>query len=352
MNTHSEPWYVYPQPDRTGDGEQPFTLPSPPPWRDFTDKERLHKRGRTFQPRPADIRMINAAFMLRRPLLVTGRPGTGKSSLAYAVAQNLGFGEVLEWSITSRSQLKDGLYAYDAIGRLQDSNLTDQEKQAAPIENYIRLGPLGSALADSQPNRPRVLLIDEIDKSDIDLPNDLLNIFEEGRFRIPELRRLANAEDAAQRQTTLQIELDTPRSSTARAKVDVVEGMVDCDEFPFVVLTSNGERDLPPAFLRRCLRLDIRPPQGKHLRDIVHAHFAKLPHSERPLREDVERYVKRVEAMWSKRQEYVPTDQLLNAIHMVLNGVNLESKIDADGQPTHLSDEERTLAAQILRAIR
>lgn len=101
------------------------------------------------------------------------------------MAEELGLGEVLEWSITSRSQLKDGLYEYDAIGRLQDSNFTPGGKSdPPPIEDYVRLGPLGSAFADSQPNSPRVLLIDEIDKSDIDLPNDLLNIFEEGEFTI------------------------------------------------------------------------------------------------------------------------------------------------------------------------
>ncbi|MFM6814789.1 MAG: AAA family ATPase, partial [Dolichospermum sp.] len=115
--------------------------------------------------------------------------GTGKTSLAYAVAYELGLGEVLHWPITTRTTLKDGLYSYDAIGRLQDAKDKDKDN-LAEIGKYINLGSLGTALLPSE--KPRVLLIDEIDKSDIDLPNDLLHIFEEGEFEIPELRRIAD----------------------------------------------------------------------------------------------------------------------------------------------------------------
>jgi hypothetical protein len=136
----------------------------------------------------------NAALYLRRPLLLTGSPGAGKSTLAHAVAYELGLGRVLHWPIVSRSTLQDGLYRYDAIARLQDNQIAAHSGTAPPggIGSYIRLGPLGTALLPTA--KPRVLLIDELDKSDIDLPNDLLNVMEEGEYGIPELERLAERE--------------------------------------------------------------------------------------------------------------------------------------------------------------
>jgi len=183
-------------------------LPEPPPWREFINKQVREERGKKYQLTDNDdnnkeIEVVNAAFYLRRPLLITGKPGTGKSSLAYAVAYELDLGEVLVWPITSKSTLQQGLYQYDALARLQDASLLKSQREANPskqgdnskieipdIGTYIRLGPLGTAFLTSKPQKPRVLLIDEIDKSDIDLPNDLLNLFEEGEFEIPELSRL------------------------------------------------------------------------------------------------------------------------------------------------------------------
>jgi len=145
-------------------------LPDPPPWRRFGTQR---PRGTTFQASPEEKQAINAALYLRRPLLVTGKPGTGKTSLAFAVANELKLGRVLRWSITSRSTVSEGLYRYDAIGRMQDRQL--HPKETPDIGKYLRLGPLGTALLPSK--LPRVLLVDELDKSDIDLPNDLLDIF-------------------------------------------------------------------------------------------------------------------------------------------------------------------------------
>ena len=176
-------------------------MPDIPPWREALRARRApaaarRGRGLRYQVEPAEAERVNAALYLRRPLLVTGEPGTGKSSLAYAVAAELGLGEVLRWPITSKSTLRDGLYHYDAIGRLQEANLSEIKARhqhgavPAPVDigSYVRLGPLGTALLPGA--RPRVLLVDELDKSDIDLPNDLLDVFEEGEFTIPELARL------------------------------------------------------------------------------------------------------------------------------------------------------------------
>jgi MoxR-like ATPase len=348
-------WYVFKgrRADGAGKEETPgldetassaLSLPPPPPWRDF-GRRRVYK-GETFRASPEEVRVVNAAIYLRRPLLITGLPGTGKSSLAYAIAAELGLGEVLVWAITSRSQLKDGLYGYDAIGRLQASNLSrpfgDEGPLPPPIGDYLRLGPLGTALADSRPNRPRVLLIDEIDKSDIDLPNDLLNSFEEGEFEIPELARLAPfsqdegqtdpspADPTAQR---VLVRLHRPRGIQSPRRIEIVGGRVRCAEFPIVLLTSNGERALPAPFLRRCLRLEIRPPDEEKLQNIVRAHFARL-NAEEQLPDEVIKLIKKVVDRRNNpnKREYVATDQLMNAIHLVLSGIELTSSSETAGE--------------------
>jgi MoxR-like ATPase len=280
-----------------------WTLPEPPTWRDFNNSESDPKKRRaeTFQARSEEIDLVNAALYLRRPLLVTGKPGTGKTSLAYAVAYELGLGEVLHWPITTRTTLKDGLYNYDAIGRLQDAKDKDKDKDnLAEIGKYINLSSLGTALLPS--DKPRVLLIDEIDKSDIDLPNDLLHIFEEGEFEIPELRRIADKLDRVEVQTAYKDQ-----------KATIEKGRIRCTSFPFVILTSNGERDFPPPFLRRCIRLNIQEPDKTELEEIVKAHLNlkeddKLPQIAHDLIED----------FFKKRQNgELATDQLLNAVYLV-----------------------------------
>jgi MoxR-like ATPase len=262
-------------------------LPAPPPWRDFDggpviertpplgseSTRRLGTRGLgRIAWRPEELELINAALYLRRPLLVTGDPGSGKSTLAHALAHELGLGRVLHWPIVSRTTLRDGLYTYDAIARLQDMQM-DRERDGQAGEDigeYLRLGPLGTALLPYA--RPRVLLVDELDKSDIDLPNDLLNALEEGEFHIAELQRVARKQP--------EVRVLTDDGDRALVK----EGRVRCRAFPVVVMTSNGERDFPAPLLRRCLHLDLPAPRddewgAARLEAMVRAHFGDAPTS-------------------------------------------------------------------------
>ncbi|MEU6933511.1 MoxR family ATPase [Streptomyces sp. NPDC046385] len=299
-------------------------LPAPPPWRDFSaggaddtlagSDRRLGVRRRLVQnhhPRPAETDAVNAALYLRRPLLVTGNPGTGKSTLAHAVAHELGLGRVLRWPIVSRTTLQDGLYRYDAIGRLQDVQLERARADAggaataaspAGIGSYLRLGPLGTALLPSE--LPRVLLIDELDKSDIDLPNDLLNALEEGEFAIPELERLAD------REPVVEVLTDDGR------KVPVYGGRIRCTTFPFIVLTSNGERDFPAALLRRCIRLELEAPGEEQLGAMIEAHLGPDAAAAEPGL--VDRFLDR------EPGEVIATDQLLNALYLTQHAPRTE----------------------------
>jgi MoxR-like ATPase len=313
-------------------------LPDPPPWRRFgllassthkqeggeVVKERKTppslavelERGRKFRVNPDQVQTINAALFLRRPLLITGKPGTGKSTLAYSVARELRLGPVLVWPITTRTTFQEGLYSYDAVGRLQavafnkesDGGTGNIVKESTNIEDYIRLGPLGTALLPSE--RPRVLLIDEIDKSDIDLPNNLLTIFEEGEFRIEELIRLARSQSGHADKPNMTSRKFSIRPFDSEEPIEITNGIVRCTRFPFVVMTSNDERDFPPAFLRRCLRLQITEPDDKELEEIVKLHFSS---------EEYEQVVSLVNQFRAVRENgYLATDQLLNAVYLAL----------------------------------
>ena len=295
-----------------------------PSWRPFGKEKqpgesRRKHRGETFLVRDEERKMVNAALYLRRPLLVTGKPGTGKSSLAYKVAQELTLGEVLYWPITTHTTLKDGLYNYDAIGRLQEVKLLEREQkeltpeerkdQLKQIEKYITLGPLGTALLKSE--KPRVLLIDEIDKSDIDLPNDLLTLFEEGRFEIPELVRLKEEVPSVEVRTAYT---DTTVITQKDIKTPINDGLVICNAFPFVILTSNGERDFPPPFLRRCLRLTMKEPEKPDLIKIIEAHLKETIANNPDIDKLIDNFIQK------RNSQTLATDQLLNAIFMVKKG--------------------------------
>jgi MoxR-like ATPase len=183
-----------------------------------------------------DLRVaVNAAIVLERPLLVKGEPGTGKTVLAREVANALG-APLIEWHIKSTTKAQHGLYDYDAVSRLRDSQLGDE--RVGDIQNYIRKGKLWEAFeADKKP----ILLIDEIDKADIEFPNDLLQELDRMEFYVYE----------------------TGATVKARAR-------------PIVLITSNNEKELPDAFLRRCFFHYIRFPDRETMQAIVDVHFPQL----------------------------------------------------------------------------
>jgi MoxR-like ATPase len=178
---------------------------------------------------------VNAAITLERPLLVKGEPGTGKTVLALEIAKALG-APLLEWHVKSTTKALQGLYEYDAVSRLRDSQLGDQ--RVADIRNYIKRGKLWDAfVADARP----VLLIDEIDKADIEFPNDLLQELDRMEFFVYE----------------------TGETVKARRR-------------PIVIITSNNEKELPDAFLRRCFFHYIKFPDAETMNAIIAVHFPDI----------------------------------------------------------------------------
>lgn len=287
-------------------------IPPAPPWRAFAD-DADKNRGRDFIASEAAIEVVNAALCLRRPILVEGGPGLGKTTLAYAVARELGLPGPYRWGITSRSVLRDGLYLYDAVGRLQAANIKRGENQEPPpIGDYLKLGPLGMGMLQSEPQKPAVVLIDEIDKGDQDLPNDLLHLFEEGEFEIPEIQRLRSDKD----QSVMPCGKGEPVRFPA-------SGRLVCKEFPLIIMTSNGEREFPGPFLRRCLRVKLELPKGEalagHLQRIVETHF-KGTQSEAALLAAAGQRDAIIRHFASLKEGSHAVDQLLNAMHLLLRG--------------------------------
>jgi MoxR-like ATPase len=314
-------WWIYQGTGQPHDAIE--DLPDPPSWRAFADHDRRERRfgHGSFRIDDHEIDLVNAALFLRRPLLVTGPPGAGKSSLAFAIAHELQLEPVLQWPINSRSTLREGLYDYDAIGRLQETSvrqawaptdpvaagLAPEERPGPPdIGPYITLRALGTALLPSK--RPRVLLVDEIDKGDIDLPNDLLNIFEEGSFTIPELARLKK------RQPEAEVRTADDEDEDGRGRAVLTHGEVRCEAFPIVILTSNGERDFPPPFLRRCLQLEFEQPGKDKLVRIVEGHL------ERDMPQDMDGLVEEFVRRRDEQRQILAPDQLLSAAFILTSG--------------------------------
>ena len=254
--------------------------------------------------------VVNLAIRLQRPLLLKGEPGSGKTKLARAVAYELKL-PYKEWNIKSTTRAKDGLYTYDAVGRLRDaqlaavSSITEEERKKInerinnPI-SYVKYGPLGKAFLN---NNWTVLLIDEIDKADIDFPNDLLLELDELRFDIEEIE-----EDHSQK----KIRVQRP---------------------PVVFITSNDEKDLPDAFLRRCLFYYIRFPKPDELIQIIKAHFSKLPEEllpEKLLDEIIDRFLELRQEMRNDKGEtgkIVSTSELLDWIKALTDEKNLNDLV-------------------------
>jgi MoxR-like ATPase len=217
---------------------------------------------------------VNAAVLLRRPLLVKGEPGTGKTVLAHEIAKAVG-APLIEWNIKSTTKAQQGLYEYDAVARLRDGQLGDE--RVHDISNYIRKGKLWEAF--TAPKLP-VLLIDEIDKADIEFPNDLLQELDRMSFDVYETHE------------------------TIAAK-----------ERPIVVITSNNEKELPDAFLRRCFFHYIKFPDRATMQSIIDVHFPNIQKTLVTKAMDIFYEVREVPGLKKKPS----TSELLDWLKLLLN---------------------------------
>ena len=227
----------------------------------------------TYVATPDLMLAVNAAITLQRPLLIKGEPGTGKTMLAEEVAGALGV-PLLQWHIKSTTKAQQGLYEYDAVSRLRDSQLGDEKVK--DISNYIVKGVLWQAF---EQGKPSVILIDEVDKADIEFPNDLLRELDRMEFHVYETRQ------------------------TIRADVR-----------PIVIITSNNEKELPDAFLRRCFFHYIKFPDKETMGRIVDVHFPKL--KQNLLREAMEVFFELREVPGMKKKP--STSELLDWLKLLV----------------------------------
>ena len=193
------------------------------------------KESTKYVASPELMNSVNIAMALQKPLLIKGEPGTGKTMLAEAIAESMNM-ELIIWNIKSTTKAQDGLYVYDAVQRLYDSQFGGEGVD--DIKKYIKLGKLGEAFSRKE---QVVLLIDEIDKADLEFPNDLLWELDKMEFYIPETRETVQAEKR-----------------------------------PVVIITSNAEKELPDAFLRRCIFHFIEFPNAEKMYEIVHVHYPDI----------------------------------------------------------------------------
>jgi MoxR-like ATPase len=221
------------------------------------------------------MEIVDVAIILGKPLVIKGEPGTGKTLLAHSISGALGK-ELVVWNIKSTTKAKDGLYVYDTVQRLNDARFKD--KDISDIRQYIKLGKLGQAFASE---KQVVLLIDEIDKADIEFPNDLLNELDEMSFHINEL-----------------------------------DEEVKAKQRPIVVITSNAEKELPDAFLRRCVFYYIEFPDEEMMERIVKVHYPDI--QERLMREAIKKFylIRQVDGLRKKPS----TSELLDWIKALAVG--------------------------------
>lgn len=260
-----------------------------------------------YVPHTRLVQAVNTAVALQRPLLLKGEPGCGKTKLAKAVADELDL-PYFEWNVKSTSRAQDGLYTYDTIGRLRDAQLaSSQDLSAAERKrirerfqnpsSYVIYGPLGNAFLSK---KRAVVLIDEIDKADIDFPNDLLHELEEKKFVIAEV-------PAKEGEEGVQVSKD----SEMKAKV------VPAQHPPIIFVTSNAEKELPAAFLRRCLFYHIKFPDPTRLRQIVSLH-TELKEEDALIKRLVADFVQlRKRMQRDKSGKLVSTSELIDWVKMV-----------------------------------
>jgi len=287
-------------------------------------REKFHP----YLPDPDLVKAVNLAILIKRPLLLMGEPGCGKSILAKALAYEIHHNQLdaagntkdfrdyfFEWNIKSSSKAQDGLYEFDAIRRLGEAQILSQKnlskeefEKELEKDQYITLQPMGEAFVKSKDDTTRaVLLIDEIDKADIDFPNDLLNELDKSRFTIKETKK------------------------TIRSEAE-----------PIVIITSNDEKDLPDAFLRRCVYHYIKPLKRSILEDIIKGRFfSKEPKNEELIKKALDQFItirKHLRANKTSVGKNVSTSELLDWFEAIKHyhqitekgTINLEEEDNAD----------------------